>query len=529
MAILGLVVAGIVTLSQMLHKARPRRVMRLLIRRRVLAGYVFLMTTVLLAMCTASWAIAFNVASVAKLFTHSVVGGGLLLASLAGLFWFVFLVYKTRRLLEPEHYLAAYIPSVNLDDVRDCLFQWYAVRPDDEDASGRPANAATLKAWDARLTRAGNKADPFQPIREYLKDNAFQSYDYGTAAGLRFFDSLFDASFQAIAKKPQPGEYFYLAKYLSDSCEEFFNIFIKTSSEKRQMDTIHLVARKGHLFIKTPGAEGLSTIIRCLEHLAKMADDEDEVIACIEHIRELTDAYLSHRKKAEWTTVAGIFDESCLAVTRLAETYYLQKDNPLRTVPIIGHYTGEYSSATAALVEYFDSYADLGDRYPHVYPAHYFEAIESVVEALFTRYAEIVEAGQETRGLNMTYQILARRLYTIYRTFGIDAIEHYQPELLALSIANLRRIIKPAKNLKLTQERAELTRIILELALKGIAVLGDSLIKDTRTMSAYVQVTLDKHANSALIAAALKELADEPDLDLRAEILAPFLTAVRKI
>ena len=135
--------------------------------------------------------------------------------------------------------------------------------------------------------------------------------------------------------------------------------------------------------------------------------------------------YMTTRKH-DWDHVAGPFGEICLSVTRITETYYLQKNNSLKTVPIIGYSTGDHKTVTATLVDFFYAYHDLGDRFTDTVPLYYFEAIESVIEVLFVRLSDIADNHQQDIGFNMKYYELARKLYMIYYTFGIDAIWTWQ-------------------------------------------------------------------------------------------------------
>ncbi len=184
-------------------------------------------------------------------------------------------------------------------------------------------------------------------------------------------------------------------------------------------------------------------------------------------------------------------------------------------MPIIGYSTGAHHTVTAALVDFFSAYRDLGDRYTDTQPVYYFEAIESVIEVLFVRLADIVKSGQHNIGFNMKYHELARNLYEIYYTFGIDAIEHDKPELLTLSLSNLRRVIKPAKNFKLEAERATICSMIVALSVKGVTKFGNIIIKDTRTLGDYTEETLDKHATKAQINAAIDALAADDAVDVK--------------
>lgn len=534
MAILGVVIAGIVALMQILGSARPRRQTSLLIKPPVLLGYIGLITFLLVFVGLGCWVSAFPPEAtsllgynVVQLYGNSAVLLGSMGLSIASLFVFAYLTWRARKLMDSREYLMHYAKSVTPQAVRKYL---HAIYSDElQSFASKPSKKSVTTAGKDPFTSGGGMYDPFQPVREYIKDNAFNSYDFGTAAGIKLFSQIFDGAFAAAAKKPQPDEFYRLAKYMGESCLEFFVIFEKTSSEKRKMDIVKLLYAKGEMFLHaSKDAEGLVTIVRALEGVAKVADDDDEVIAVISAIHKLTDAYLARFPKAKWPTIAPTFEEICLSVTRISETYYLQKDNPLKTVPIIGHYTGEYRSVTAALVDFFCSYRDLADRYTDTYPQYYFEAIEAVIEALFARLADFVSNGQHQLGLNATYNRLAYSLFSLYSIFGLDAIEHKNPELLALCMGNLRRIVKPAKNLGLADERAALTEMFVELAVKGVDVLGDVLLKGERTISMYAKETMQKHGSKADIAAALQKL-EKDGVNLKAGAVAPTVMMLRSL
>ncbi len=529
MAILGFVVAGIVTLMQMLHNAKPHRVTSLLIRHSVLYAYVGLMVAVLIGLCIGAWAIAFDQVTIEEFFLDANVGGLLLALCLVGLFWFVQLIYKARTLLQADEYLRTYIQAQDMNDVRGYLYKLYAREPE-EPAEGAPehekaAYQTALQTWEEQYQQVQYRQDPFQPIREYVKDNALKLYDFGTKSGMKFFSEFFDQTFQAISKNPQPGEYAHLAKYLHDSALEYFNVFRKTSSERRKEDLIKTVRIKGREFAAIPSGEGFITVVRTIEGMAKMADD-DEVILAIDSIQDLLDDYLSQHKGKPWQEIAQIFEETCLSVTRIAEQYFIQGNNTLQTVPIIGHYTGEYQTVTGLLVKFFTTYDNLADDYADAYPVLYFEAIEAVIEVLFARYAEIVEAGRQTVGLNAQYQVLLKTLYGIYFTFGIDAIEHKKPELVALCLANLRRVIKPAKNLKLDDSYADILDAFVEIALKSVSQLGDTIVKDTRTITDYSVQTLEKHATKPAVKAVVDAYKDDAGVDFTNDATKKLIKAI---
>lgn len=532
MAILGFVIAGIVALMQMVGGAKPKRKAELLIRRELLVGYVGFLSLLLVVIAVGCWVAAFpkdahNLFGAAwvDFFGNSAVLPTLLGLSVLCLFVFAGLTYRARKLLDDFEYVRTYARQVEPAHVRAYLATIYGTPP----APKATPRSGIKKAFTFPLEREPVVYDPFQPIREYTKDNAFKSYDYGTAAGLKFFGTVFDKTLAEVQKNPKPEEYYHLARYVAENVLELFSIFEKNASEKRKLDVIRFTHDKGEKLLAAGADEGLLTIIRALEGIAKMTDDDDEVIAVISAIHALTDTYLARHGRAKWATIAPIFEEICLSVTRISETYYLQKDNPLKTVPIIGHYTGEYRTVTAALVDFFCSYRDLADRYTDAYPMYYFEAIEAVIEVLFARLADIVTNGQQHIGLNRTYYDMASSLFSLYRAFGIDAIEHKKPELLALAMGNLRRIVKPAKNLRLNDERTVLTYAFVELGVKGIMELGDVTLKGERTISMYTLETCKKHASHKDILGALVTLKNDVPTAFKDPVIAKLVNELDAI
>jgi hypothetical protein len=560
MALLGFVIAGIVTLMQILQNAKPRRDIRLLIKQRALYTYVAYLGVLSLTLGTGSWAVGMTKnGPVLAFFLNSVVGGVLVFLCLTGLLWFLVLVYRARRLLEADEYLATYVDTIKPGSVSDYLFAAYAIRPDDalpkksgqsgqsgqsrEDGNAKSNNPLVamgnainpqelmkhLKVWDNHYKSVRNTPDPFQPIRDYLKDSAYKFDEYGSSQALKFYEELFTKAYLFVESGTDSQDYYYLGRYLADSGTEFFNIFRKMSSEKHKETMIRILQEQGMRFTGVHASKGLPPIIRALETIAKMADD-DEIILCIIAIRELTDMYLKQHNDVSWQVVSTTFEEACSSVTRLAENYYLQPDNPLRTVPIMSYYTGEYRNVTAELMAFFLSYEDLGDRYMDTYPLHYFEAVEAVIESLLARYGEIVEAGQAGRGLNIAYHHFAHNLYTIYLKFGIDAIEHNKPELLALCLGNLRRIVKPARTFGLRDEHIEIVGIIIELALKGITSMGDIAVKsDGRTLTMYVLETLTKHADAKSIKQVMEPLMADHDIDTKKPAVKHLVNELKKL
>lgn len=514
-AVVGVVIAGVVALVQLLNNTKPHRSVALLISVRSLWAYGSLLAGLLAVLALGAWATAFPGSArsafgdgLVSFYDNGAVGLATILLSLSTLVWFAYFAAKTRDLLDAKRYLQTYVRTMPAETVRHYLAAIY--HPD----------VTTAVPF-----------DPFQPIREYTKDNAFKYYDYGTADGLKHFSVLFDKALESVSQSarqqtihdPEQDEFVRLARYMSESSVELFNIFIKTSSEKRKLDTIRLLYQKGEMMLSTGSDAALLPIVRGLEAIAQLSDDDDEIIAAISAISKLCDVFLHNHRKHHWDHVAGPFDEICLSVTRISETYYLHKNNSLKTVPIVGFTTGEYRSVTTVLVEFFCNYRDLADRYSDTLPVSYFEAIEGVVEVLFVRLGDIVDSGRSQVGFNMMYHDLARDLYQIYYSFAIDAIEHDKPELFTLAISNLRRVIKPAKNFKLTAEQQYVCNAVVELSAKAIAHFGDITIKDTRSISDYAVQTLDKHANRTLIGAAVELLTTQtPDIATD-KTVKPFL------
>lgn len=540
-AVIGVVIAGIVALVQILNNAKPHRDIRLLIRKRILASYGLLLVGLLLVLAFGAWASAFPGQAQASFgawcvsfFNDGRVALIVIILSLTSLMWFGQLAVRIRTLLDSQTYLQKYVQATPARQVRQYLAAIYQQPYTGQES--RLRSASDRKRAVRAPIRQVIPFDPFQPIREYTKDNAFKYYDYGTADGLKHFSNLFDKTFKSIHKQSganEQEEYLRLARYMSENASELFMIFAKTASEKRKMDIIGMLHTKGEMLLVAGNDASLLPIVRGLENIARLSDDDDEIIAAIECIRRLSDSFLDGHSKHDWAHVAGPFDEICLSVARITETYYLQKNNSLKTVPIIGYSTGEHRTVTAALVDFFCAYQDLGDRYTDTRPVLYFETIESVIEVLFIRLGDVVASGQQSIGFNMKYHELANSLYDIYYTFGIDAIEHDNPELLTLSLSNLRRIIKPAKNFALTAEHTDIVTIIVELAIKGITKFGAIAIKDKRTIGDYAVETLTKHATAVQIDAAIRVMnlkeAEAASLDMNAPGVKQFIKRLRPI
>jgi len=502
-AVVGVAIAGVVALVQILNNAKPHRDFRLLVRPTTLIAYGLLLGGLLVLLAAGSWvsafpAQAFNIFGhwIIRFFNNGIVGLATISMMLVSIVWFLQLAFKTRDLLDTQKYLHAYVRKTPPAHIHRYLAAIYADEP----------------------TKASMKApmpyDPFQPIREYIKDNAFKYYDYGTADGLRQFGVLFDKALASSRRRENEEECVRLARFIGSSSEEFFRIFMKTASEKRKLDTIALLSGKGMALLggmHDKEHDSFLYIIRDLEGIAKLSDDDDEIIAVINHIRLLCDTFLDGHKTHSWAHIDDVFDEICLSVTRISEDYYLQKNNSLKTVPIVAYRTGTHHTVTTALVDFFRAYSDLGDRHTDTLPLLYFEAIEGVIEVLFLRLGDIVKDGQQDIGYTATYHELARDLYKVYGAFGEDALEHGKPELLALVLSNLRRIIKPAKNYHLVGEHQELCNLLVKLAAGGVDAFGDIPIKtDGRTISEYTIESLSKHASKKDIAEALKGLDDFP-------------------
>lgn len=526
-AVLGFVIAGVVALMQILGNATPRRQMHLLIRRRELIGYFLFLSALLVVIAFGCWASAFPDGaqriigeSGVTLFARGSVLFAMLALTVAGLFIFAYLTYKSRKLLDDRTYVAQYVRGTSAAKARAYFATIYDT-PQAEKLRHVRAKSKTTTAH-RQYERLQDVYDPFQPIREYIKANALNSYDYGTAAGLKFFSRLFDKTLGAIVTNPQPDELYYAARYIAESCNEFFTIFQKSSSEKRRIDVIKLLYSKGELLLENKSAEGLLTVVHGLEEIARNSTDDDEIIAVITYIQALTDNYLALHAHAAWADIAPIFEEICLSVARISESYYLQKDTPFRTVSAVAYATGENRTVTTTLVGFFQSYHDLADRYTDIYPVSFFAAIEGVTEALFVQLAGVMQSGRQYIGFNSVYAGITTSLCQLYGTFGLDAIEHNKPELLALCMTNLRRLMKPARHLQLGQEQQILIDIFMQLALNGVRDLGDVKLKGERTISAYTVETLGKHASAASVDAAVQKLAAD-GFDIKLPNLHPML------
>lgn len=466
MVILGFVLAGVMALMQMLQSARPRRQTSLLITPSQLVAYASLMAGLLAALSLAVWQLAFGLnGQLTQLFQDPLVAALLLGGILAALMGLLVLMARARRILNDDDYIDTYLATVNPQAVRDYLFKTYATRPtayisndslsQAENNSQQHEREQLIADWEQRYQHVKRQTDPFQPVREYIKDCANRTYDFGTAKGMNLLGDYISLTHTAIAHQPEPQEFFRLATYLHDSMEEFFILFAKVGPDIRKPGIIKQTHAKTQLFLEAPHAEGLITGIRCLEHLARSGADEGEIIMCIESIQSLTNDYIvaADAQDLPWTEVGVVFEECCVSMARLAEAYYLQSTNPLHAIPMFSHNSGEYRTVTEALVDYFSSFAHLADRFTDTYPERFFDSIEAVTEVLLSRYAEITDTAQEKIGVVSVYQQLVRRLYGVYASVGIDAIEHQKPELRALAASNLEQIGVVAKRLGLPGEQ----------------------------------------------------------------------------
>lgn len=480
MAILGLVVAGLVTLMQMLNTAVPKRKLKLLAQPGELVGFVAFLSVLVATLAIATWATAFAAkdSPIMVIFENKLTGIMLLLLCLVGLGWFTTFIYRTRHLLDSRLYLRQYVRRLASRDVLEYIEKMYASK-----SAGLETSITNDKLY-----------DPFQPIREYIKHNAQQQYDYGTAAGLRLFGILFDKAFRGVEKTQKTSSYSLLANYLAVSGVEFFRVFHKSSSEKRRLDVIRMIQEKGYRFLEVHDDKSVVILIRALEEMGRMSTDEHEIVVVIQKVQELTDAYLMLHEHAPWSETGDDFEEICLSVARLAEGYYLESDRPLRSVPLISYYTGKTKSVGMVLVNFFAKYQHMANVSAKVYPKTYFEAIEAVCEALYARVRAIHDTGKTAVGLNGNYHVLTSKLYVIYKDFAQEAARHAQPELFALSMSNLRRIVKSANRFGLNDEREALALLIAELTVLGASQMGEAPIKNGLTAMEYGAETLKKHA-----------------------------------
>lgn len=488
-AILGIVVAGLVTLMQILSTAVPKRHMKLLARPMEMVFFVAGLSLLIAVLAVGTWATAFAAESslLLEVFSGKLFGMVLLLLCMGSLAWFTTLMYRTRRLLDARLYLRRYIRRTSAVTVLHYVEKIHKLKP---------ANAG--QNIESKLY------DPFQPIREYIKHNAQQQYDYGTAAGLKFFSQLFDKTFYEI---PHTDTRFYgfLAEHFAKSAVEFYRVFIKTSSEKRRMDVIRLVQAKAYMFLEAHDDKSFIVMVRALEDIGQMSQEENEVVTIVEAVHNLTNAYLALHENTKWHEVGEDFEEICLSLTRLAEAYYL-RDAPMHSMPLISYYTGKTKSAGVALVKFFTAYKHLAHGGEEVRPKLYFDAVEALCEVLYARARALDDSGKAAIGLNGNTHMLTAQLYDIYREFGLQAVQHQQADMLGLSLGNLRRLVKSANKLKLVGEQKVVTQLITELTVTGIEIMGDVAIKGDRTITEYSAEALQKHAHAKDVREALVKL-----------------------
>ena len=158
-AIVGLVIAGVVALVQLLNNAKPQRDIRLLVRRRILILYGALLGGLLIVLAYGCWVSAFPDQAQTSFggFGQQSVGfyndGRVALlviaASLTALIWFGQLAFRVRTLLDSRLYLQKYVERLPVGRVQSYLEAIYT--------ESDPSRTILF--------------DPFQPIREYIKDN----------------------------------------------------------------------------------------------------------------------------------------------------------------------------------------------------------------------------------------------------------------------------------------------------------------------------------------------------------------------
>jgi hypothetical protein len=111
LAVVGVVIAGVVALIQLLNNARPHRDIRLLAKRRILALYGTLLAGLTIELAFGSWATTFpqqasNVFGQASVdfFSDGSVALLTIMLSLATLVWFTQLAFRARTLLDSRLY-----------------------------------------------------------------------------------------------------------------------------------------------------------------------------------------------------------------------------------------------------------------------------------------------------------------------------------------------------------------------------------------------------------------------------------------
>ena len=520
MAILGIVVAGLVTLMQLLNNATPKRQVKMLAGPLELGGFVVFLGILLCTLATATWAMAFTTSTAVLFvfFSNQFVGLGLLAASLLGLLWFMYLIYRTRQLLNPQLYLGRYVAATPASAVHTYVEMVYQARAA-KHASTYAASNNFRETHDFRdrLEYVDRLYDPFQPIREYVKHNAQQQFDYGTASGLRLFGKLFDKAFTAVPKA-EPQTATYLAEHLAASGVEFFKLFNKLGSEKRKLDVIRLLYAKGCLFLDARNDTVVLVIVRALEEMGEASQSETEIVTIVECVQDLTNSYLALHSKESWDEIGAVFEEICLSMGRLAESYYLNANQPLRSVPIVGYYTGRTRDVSVSFVNFFMGYRKLAAPRIEAYPKLYFEAVEALCEALHARISELNETGKGSIGLNRNYHTLTNRLYKIFDGFALEAVEHHRADLFALSVSNLRRIMASAHTFNLGKERQAVAKILLSLAAaRSASAMTDMHIKG-RPMADYVVEVLEGKATKDELEAAFSKIPKTHQTDVMGAI-----------
>lgn len=509
MAILGIVVAGLVTLMQMLNNAVPKRKVKMLASSAELICFVIFLSLLLFTLAVAAWATAFADATslLVAIFSDRLIAFSLLLLCLVGLLWFVYLIYRTKRLLDPRIYLGHYIDNIKPELILTYVATVYSAKATNYSSKYASQNGfKETHEFRELLEHIDKLYDPFQPVREYIKHNAQQQFDYGTATGIKLFGKLFDKAFVALTPSDTKTST-YLAEHVASSSVELFHVFHKTSSEKRKLDIIRLLYVKGHMFLKAHNDDALLIVVRALEEMGEMSHDETETVTIIECVQDLTNTYFALHEKASWNEIGGAFEEVCTSMIRLAESYYLQAEYPVRSVPLVSYYTGKHRDVSVSFVNFFMGYRNLADLRIEAYPKQYFEAVEALCEALYTRISDINESGRAAIGMNGNYHVLTARLYKIYTSFALEAIQHKRPDLFALSMGNLRRILKSANSFKLEGEREVIAKIILDLTAKSTAVMPDLQVKG-RSILEYVVDVLGKYTTTKDIEAVFAEIPE---------------------
>src|SRR4051812_29723568 len=115
-AVVGVVIAGIIALVQMLNNAKPHRDIRLLIRRRFLVLYGVLLLGLAFVLAYATWVCAFPEQALAtfgkgvvNFYADGRVALYIITLSIVSLVWFAQLALKARTLLDSQLYLQRYV------------------------------------------------------------------------------------------------------------------------------------------------------------------------------------------------------------------------------------------------------------------------------------------------------------------------------------------------------------------------------------------------------------------------------------